>query len=214
MKKLLLSLFFISLFLTGCSTLKVEISKNAPLPQTKNKIIFIQGDYSERVLPIFPLIDAGIYNKRVKGSLKEFEQLQNDSANVINKICIETIRKKTGCQIIPVTAFTDSKAYDKYEKLSSEQKEEIKSLCKMNKADYAVGMTLQVQNYDVSAFGLSGDNTLNSSFYVFDKDGSIIGKGFYRSNKINSKPTNTTSYKTLLSSGEKLSEQLIALLFK
>ncbi len=201
-------------FLSGCSTLKIEAIKNAPIPAANGKIVFINTAFSERELSSFPLIDAGIYNKRAAGVVAEIDRLQKESAPVINNLYIESLKSKTACEVVSVSDISDSTALNRYEVISPVMTEKIKTLCKFNKASYAVAMTMQVSTIKVSAFGFSGDSILRSYVYIFDKDGVLAGKGFFVSAVVNGSPTNTDSYKELLQSGEKLSAQLIAVLFK
>lgn len=201
-------------FLSGCSTLKVEATKNAVTPAAGGKIVFINTEFTARELASFPLIDAGIYNKRAAGVVAEIDRLQKESAPVINNLYIESLKTKTACEVVSVPDISDSTALNRYEVISPVMTDKIKTLCKSNKASYAVAMTMQVSTIKVSAFGFSGDSILRSNVYIFDKDGVLAGKGYFISSKVSGSPTNTDSYKELLQSGEKLSAQLIAVLFK
>jgi hypothetical protein len=53
------------LILAGCSTLSVAVEKTPAAPMSGVKTVLLDPVISDRVLPIFPLIDAGMCNAGV-----------------------------------------------------------------------------------------------------------------------------------------------------
>lgn len=195
-EKVVFILLAVSLVLVGCSTMNVAVQKTLDVPIAGVKTVVIDLVMSDRLLPIFPLIDAGIYNSGVNAIRPDLIKIDAQKSVELADAVDSAYRDKLGSETVR-TSNPFSKTllpYDFYENLSDPAKRKIGELCATNEADLALAYTFRIHTSGVGWFGVSGSSFGSALFYVFDRNGSLVAKGTLQTESRSAGSKDTGSY--------------------
>jgi len=211
---LFLAVISLLVFSIGCSTMSVSVQKGVPKLQKDAKIAYFKGIFSDIDFPTFPLLDAALYKNKVKDNINKFKEVEKNSKEQIAAYTAQSIKQKTGNQVIVTDSPLDANDFYFLDNISTEIEAKIAAECKKVNAAYAFIPVMRVKVNGVSAFGITGSNYFESKIYVCDKNGKIIGNGYISTESDVMDSADTTRYQILIKSGEPLLKQLINLLFQ
>lgn len=197
----------------GCSTLRVTARQRlapsaAPAPGTT---VVVDMVMSERVLPVFPLIDAAMYNSGVNASAGAAAQVNAAKTELINQQNARSVQSIFGGAVTRVPNPFGQRAfsYEFYDRPSGAFREKVRELCAANGAERVVTSVMRVVTPSAGMFGVNGCSYVASTWYVFAKDGRTIGQGDYQSESMCAAPGDMVAYGQLLDVSQGLGSQLL-----
>jgi hypothetical protein len=178
-EKVVFILLSVFLVLGGCSTLNVAVQKMPDITLDGVKTIVIDPVMSDRVLPLFPLLDAGMYNSGVNEVRPELLKIDVQKCAELAEAVDAAYRDGFGSETVRKgnPFFKTAMPYDFYESMTDAAKAKIGEVCDAAGADVVLAYTFRIVTSSVGWFGISGSSYGSAAFYVFDKNGAIIAKG-------------------------------------
>jgi hypothetical protein len=176
-----------------------------------SKIVLIPVVYTERSLKLIPLVDAGIYNAALSASSGKQQDIMKEAATDSTDFYQYEIGKKTKKNVILAAAAPEKVPYDISK--STDIAEFIKKTCTENAAEETVFIVSRVRTTNVAAFGINGKNLLESTMYVYDKNGTLSGSAMFTTNEFMATAGNMNSFTSLCNSYKDTGTQLVKLLF-
>ncbi len=208
-KKSKISLLLISvLFLaTSCSTLELKVITASDQLSSVNSYGLTTIHFNDRVRPIFPLIDAGIFNSNMESVAEKHKSIKNEYEPFLIDVIASEIVDLTGSN--PIIVDCDP-SENKFGELDLEW---AASLAVENNVDAIIVPMIRVNTYSVSGFGIYGFSYLQMYFYIVGANGSVLGEGSFRSESLQFGGKDVSSYRTLIENADLLAPELLAMLF-
>jgi len=174
-----------SLFVSCASTSMYKVD---PVPgnSVSGKTVFLEIAMAEWDRKVFPLMDAGIYNKGLGNIEEEINKIQSQKIVDLLKQASNQYKNLFNVEI----------GYDKYpmpkefeityfsKNPSADTIKAITQICNKNSADYLFALVGQMKTETIYAFGSKGANILSFDMVLFDKTGKPITKGEVKTKEI------------------------------
>jgi hypothetical protein len=185
--------------LGGCSSLNIAVQKMPETALDGVKTIVIDPVMSDRVLPVFPLIDAGMYNAGVNDVRPELLKIDVQKCAELAEAVDAAYRNGFGSETVRKgnPFFKTTMPYDFYDKIADAAKAKIGEVCASAGADLALAYTFRIVTSGVGWFGISGSSYGSMAFYIFDKNGAIIAQGVLQTGSRNAGSKDLGSYALL-----------------
>jgi hypothetical protein len=212
MKRIFLFAVLTVMLLAGCSTLDVSLKKaNKAKMADVQKIAFVKITFSERELPLFPLVDAGIYNMAVASEAQKFAEINTAYAEEMTKFYSEELLSLTDKDIVLVRGKEPYTGFESDDALLTMAT--IQKIASENTADLIVTVSAKVISTEVSAFGIRGASYLKNTMSLYSPKGELLGQAYFTTESDWSDPKNMKAYQALLDYYKVLGPEMTELLF-
>lgn len=214
MKKIALFVLASVVFCTSCMTPKVVVKCDSPnsIPaEARTKIVVAPVLFTERSLAILPIIDAGIYNAGVAKTKSEQLEIEKAAGVTATAAYVKAIADKSGKPTVASEAVPETVAFDMFSKVESA--DYPKKIAAETGADVVVVVLSRVRTTGIVSYGFSGFNLLDSTMYVFDKDGKPCGAATFSSIPVKSGSTKMPVYKQICDENLVQGSKIVDLLF-
>ncbi len=211
MKKILVTLLFVSSLFASCATSKVSMS-DSEYSITDQDVAMMEMEFSERGLPSLPLIDAGLYKSAVSSVADSLNGVEDKKQVEMNEFYRNEIASRLKKEIATVPNNFSSLDEPVNAKPSEELKSCFKEALKETNAGYLLVPTARVVTTGVSAFGIKGASVLESKLFIFDRNGELVSDGYYRTKPVNGKPKDVAAYEDVINQYETLAPELFNLM--
>jgi len=143
------------------------------------RVILIDTGMAERSLPMFPLVDAGIYALAVNGAKAKLNETQLERLEVVNTSLAASFGEVYGAEVQRVVSPFDlaTMTLTYFSKATAAIKAEVARLCAENNAEYAICPTGRVITASIGMLGLNGSSYATFELAILDKSGELVALG-------------------------------------
>ncbi len=204
-----------ALSLLGCMTTKVQVIQKPTAPLAGVKAVVADVVMTQRTVPMFPLIDAGIYRAAVNNAEAQLKAVDETKTSEMGSV-LETSYKDTfGAEVIRGAApFAGPLTPGFYAAPTADAVSRIADEATAYGADLVVIPTARVVTTGVSGFGIIGYTYAGLDLFVFDKSGKLVASGQLMTNVKGFAAQDMASYGTILDEARVLIPDLIKALNK
>ena len=218
MKKTICAAAAAALILTSCmsapETIRVEQQINSEEIAGKN-IAVARAHISEWVLPVFPLIDAGIFKAVVYEHYESYSEEQRSAEEAFTETLSRQLSGSFGLTAVNAGTCGDGTAFDIYEADEDGRCELAAEICRDAGTELSALLVVQPETVSVGYFGTSSGTRTVGRLYLYDRNGMLIAKAAYRQPAKNVRAGNIEDYRcVLIESEDYVTEMTEALLGK
>jgi len=187
--------------LLGCSTLAPrEIAVDYKASAVDNQAVgVVEVVFSERVLPVLPLIDAAFHNAAVQSAAPELREADSRVQADMNDYLAEQISAVTGVSAVRVENPLSEVPWDMFEDSTPRVVELAQRACLRAKTTFVVIPTFRVRTPGIGPLGAS--NLIEGRLYVFDDSGVRVGEAHYTSDYTYLRGSDVEGYESTLLMG-------------
>jgi hypothetical protein len=192
--------------------MRVAVQKAPTSPIVGVKTIVLDLVMSDRVLPILPLIDAGIYNHGVNEILPDLLKIDMQKSAEMAETVEAAYRQELGAETVRVAnPFSQTVIpFDFYAKLPDAAKAKVCDLCASEGADLALGYTFRVITSGVGMFGMNGTSFGAAQFFLYDQNCVLVAQGVLQTEARTAAPKDVASYMAIFDDAMALVPSLFA----
>jgi hypothetical protein len=171
MKKILL-FAVVAILGTSCATIGATATVTSKVDTGKTFAV-VDAKFSERILPIIPLIDAGMYNNGVNEVLEDLIAAEKEAAAELTQGLIDGFAAKSGSEVKLIENVMIAA-----EEFGEPSLTWAKNLAAENEVDYIIVPMARVNTTGVSGFGFTGYSHLKVTVDIIGADGTLYADGF------------------------------------
>jgi len=205
MKKIITLMFFfvIGFVFFSCATKPDYIGKMIEKESLGKDTVILGILMAPRILQIFPLIDAGIYNSSIKNAEAELTEVENRKLQTVNKEFSERYSGVFNANVVTsnYNIKQDEIRINYFAEASQSTKGQLITLCEENRADIIVTIVGQVECTGVGIFGIKGANRMNIYICIFDNKGKVLAQSKLNTQRRISMAKDATVYGLLFEDG-------------
>lgn len=199
--------------LSSCSSLSVLVKSSDPALKSITSLAFVETGFSERILPVLPLLDAGIYNSAVKNAAVNLFDVEEAATDKLNSIFPTVLKELSSGDITTVENPFGTEDFSLFDIPDTFTLQKIKDIAKETSTDAVVLCTIRVETTGVSAFGINGASFVRSNVYIYSKEGTLLAEGQFVSETVTAGPSSVSGYENLLNQCPGLVQQLLEAIY-